>query len=152
MSATPRTDAEEAKNAEDVYKGGWVPADFARELERENTKRQQILMGCKDHDNAFEKRIEELANDNAKLRVRLDWWIANAEGIAKDRAQLRETLSDLNRRVHSGYDFNADPDGMTLRVGEALARVCPDKAVEFPDCGSKAWIDREVERSIEKGD
>ena len=33
---------------------------------------------------------------------------------------VQRVLSDLNQRVHSGYDFNADPDGMTLRVGEAL--------------------------------
>jgi len=35
MSDTPRTDAEEEKNAEDVYVGGWVMADFARRLERD---------------------------------------------------------------------------------------------------------------------
>lgn len=33
---------------------------------------------------------------------------------------LRRTLSRLNDRVHSGYDFNADHDHMTLEVGEAL--------------------------------
>lgn len=31
------------------------------------------------------------------------------------------TLERLNNRVHSGYDFNADPDGMTLEVGDLLA-------------------------------
>lgn len=89
----------------------------------------------------------------ADQRDRLDWWIKNAEGIAEDRAKLRDTLRELNHRVHSGYDFNADPDNMTLRVGEVLsAPQCPDKAIEFPKCGSKAWIDREVQRCIEKGD
>lgn len=33
---------------------------------------------------------------------------------------IKRTLSRLNERVHSGYDFNADPDGMSLEVGEAL--------------------------------
>lgn len=35
--------------------------------------------------------------------------------------QLLRTLERLNHRVHSGYDFNADPDGMTLEVGDLLA-------------------------------
>lgn len=30
---------------------------------------------------------------------------------------VRGVLRQLSHRVHSGYDFNADPDGMTLRVG-----------------------------------
>jgi hypothetical protein len=34
---------------------------------------------------------------------------------------LLRTLDRLNKRVHSGYDFNADPDGMTLEVGDLLA-------------------------------
>jgi hypothetical protein len=40
----------------------------------------------------------------------------SAHGI---RRALR-TLERLNNRVHSGYDFNADPDRMTLEVGEVL--------------------------------
>jgi len=35
--------------------------------------------------------------------------------------QLLRTLERLNHRVHSGYDFNADPDGMTLEVGDLIA-------------------------------
>jgi len=35
--------------------------------------------------------------------------------------QLLRTLARLNERVHSGYDFNADPDGMTLEVGDLLS-------------------------------
>lgn len=30
------------------------------------------------------------------------------------------TLHRLNERVHSGYDFNADPDRMTYLVSETL--------------------------------
>lgn len=30
-------------------------------------------------------------------------------------------LGSLNRRVHSGYNFNSDPDGMTKLVGDLLA-------------------------------
>lgn len=35
-------------------------------------------------------------------------------------AEVRELLVELNTRVHSGYDFNADPDAMTRRVGRVL--------------------------------
>lgn len=43
-------------------------------------------------------------------------------GDAKGRIfWLQTTLKMLNDRVHSGYDFNTDPDGMTLKVGEQLA-------------------------------
>ncbi len=36
--------------------------------------------------------------------------------------RCRNVLSRLNSKVHSGYDFNADPDGITLIVGEELNR------------------------------
>jgi len=36
---------------------------------------------------------------------------------------LQDVLSTLNARVHSGYDFNADPDGMTKRISDANDRV-----------------------------
>lgn len=42
------------------------------------------------------------------------------EKIEHDRNQLWTALRDLNERVHSGYNFNTDPDGMTLRVSRAL--------------------------------
>lgn len=68
------------------------------------------------------EKYRELERENARLNERLNWWIENAEGLAQERAALRDTLRELNHRVHSGYDFNADPDGMTLRVGAALTR------------------------------
>ena len=34
--------------------------------------------------------------------------------------QLRRALSELNTRAHSGYDWNADPENMTLLVGNAI--------------------------------
>lgn len=36
---------------------------------------------------------------------------------------LQRVLGALNSRVHSGYDFNADPDGMTKKVSDANDRV-----------------------------
>lgn len=40
--------------------------------------------------------------------------VAASPNIAK------EVLAELNLRVHSGYDFNADPDSVTLAVGCVL--------------------------------
>jgi hypothetical protein len=45
-----------------------------------------------------------------------------------DKTELRliaveSLLARLNIRVHSGYDFNADPDGISLAVGEMLETV-----------------------------
>ena len=37
------------------------------------------------------------------------------------RKEALEALIALNNRVHSGYDFNADPDKITLMVGSVLA-------------------------------
>ena len=40
--------------------------------------------------------------------------------IAHTIRRLLKTLERLNLRVHSNYDFNSDPDKMTLEVGELL--------------------------------
>lgn len=37
------------------------------------------------------------------------------------RKEALAALVALNQRVHSGYDFNADPDKITLLVGNVLA-------------------------------
>lgn len=39
---------------------------------------------------------------------------------AKKEPDALFALKELNNRVHSGYDFNADPDKITLLVGEVL--------------------------------
>ncbi len=44
-------------------------------------------------------------------------WPTKIEGTV---TAIKETLRRLNHRVHTGYDFNADPDFMTLEVGKAL--------------------------------
>lgn len=41
---------------------------------------------------------------------------------------LRRTLTRLSHRVHTGYDFNADPDLITLEVGDMLAGSRDDGA------------------------
>lgn len=45
-----------------------------------------------------------------------DW----GDPIAGSLTGLKRTLQRLNDRVHTGYDFNADPDNMTFEVGNAL--------------------------------
>ncbi len=45
-----------------------------------------------------------------------DW----SEKIEGTISEVKRTLERLNHRVHTGYDFNADPDGMTLEVGKFL--------------------------------
>lgn len=37
------------------------------------------------------------------------------------RKEAFNALVELNNKVHSGYDFNADPDAMTKRVGGIIA-------------------------------
>lgn len=49
--------------------------------------------------------------------VEQDSWQQPIEGTI---SQLKRTLERLNHRVHSGYDFNSDPDGMTLEVGKLI--------------------------------
>jgi hypothetical protein len=40
---------------------------------------------------------------------------------ARDRSdKLLNLVSDMNTRIHLPYDWNADPDKMTLRIGEVL--------------------------------
>ena len=34
---------------------------------------------------------------------------------------LRATLKSLESKIHSGYDFNSDPERMTLKVFETLS-------------------------------
>jgi chromosome segregation ATPase len=34
--------------------------------------------------------------------------------------ETKAALRNLNCRIHSGYDFNADPDGITKLVGDIL--------------------------------
>lgn len=46
-------------------------------------------------------------------------WPTKIEGTI---TATKETLRRLNHRVHSGYDFNADPDFMTLEVGRILEK------------------------------
>ena len=37
------------------------------------------------------------------------------------RKEALAALEALNLRIHNGYDFNADPDNITLMVGKVFA-------------------------------
>jgi hypothetical protein len=40
---------------------------------------------------------------------------------------LRKALEELNWRTHSKYDWNLDPENITLLVGKALATCSPNE-------------------------
>lgn len=61
----------------------------------------------------------EFRSDSNKA-LQSNAWLAAAQ-LARDKGQrLRDALNALNFRAHSNYDFNADPDNITLMVGDAL--------------------------------
>lgn len=65
------------------------------------------------------------------------------DAAAVERDAALNALRDLDHRVHSGYDFNADPDQITLLVGKILGEsrqpaeskpaLRPDNLAEFLD-------------------
>lgn len=77
--------------------------------------------------------FNRLAPDIAQL---LDGWHCDTAWTPWDTS-VRERLGALQKRT----------DPITPQTTQASG-----KAIEFPEPGSMAWIDREVERSIEKGD
>lgn len=60
-------------------------------------------------------RAEELGGQVVELNQN-DWNVPIADSLSA----LKRTLQRLDERIHSGYDFNADPDRMTLEFEEAL--------------------------------
>ncbi len=68
-----------------------------------------------------EKLIDALGSFDAETEAEERREIQGWRDAANRMERLERVLSDLNFRVHSGYDFNADPDKMTLRVSEALS-------------------------------
>jgi len=82
---TPRTDAAMAAIA--THPQPETIIEVARELERENAKLRAVLWGCKDHDNEFEKRIEYLANENAKLLRYVQALEEQCDSLQLQRAQ-----------------------------------------------------------------
>lgn len=50
--------------------------------------------------------------------------------IVSDLVNLLQLVRDLDQRIHSGYDWNADPDEMTLRVGDVLNSIGPTTNIQ----------------------
>ena len=80
-----------------------------------------------------QKTPKEVANDCEMLAQQaIDDGDSESASLFMDPAhalrRVLKTLHRLNHRVHSGYDFNADPDGMTLEVGAVLDGYTPPNA------------------------
>ena len=69
----------------------------------------------RDAANQATARAEELGGQVVELNQ--NDWNTPIEGSL---TALKRTLQRLDERVHSSYDFNSDPDQMTLEVGNAL--------------------------------
>jgi hypothetical protein len=73
--------------------------------------------------------------EKTKNEIELETKLMKAWAETVYEKHLREeavrALNDLNCRAHSGYDFNADPDKITLKVGKVLTEQWQhfDKAV-----------------------
>lgn len=73
---------------------------------------------------------EHIGREICLTRIKNRIWEMEGYQLSTQRAtaqrqvtldQVRHALSELNQRVHGGYDFNTDPDGISRLVGEALA-------------------------------
>ena len=93
-----------------LIQGGIGPDVWDKEM-------QISAVDFRDAANQATARAEELGGQVVELNQN-DWNVPIANSITA----LKRTLQRLDERVHSGYDFNADPDRMTLEVGEALNR------------------------------
>jgi len=91
-----------------LLQGGLGPDVWDKELSISAVDMQDAL-------NQSNGKAEELGGQVVLLE-QVDW----PTKIGGTITALKETLRRLNDRVHSGYDFNADPDFMTLEVGKAL--------------------------------
>ena len=72
---------------------------------------QRARSNAKAHNETEDERFR-LQEDNKRLLGQL--------------VTCRSTLSSLDHKVHSGYDFNADPLGITKEVGDCLAQAIDD--------------------------
>ncbi len=94
------------------------------------------LMACKDHDNAFEERIEWLGRENAKLledKARLDW--------------LEKQRTVLNAHTGSRYGWKLVQSHLVNRLMLPTPEVCEMAGVDLHDTGMtsddvRAAIDR----------
>jgi hypothetical protein len=68
-----------------------------------------------------EEMLHQLGAFNDDSRAEEEQEIQGFRDAANRMIKLELALVGLNQRVHSDYDFNADPDKMTLRVSLALS-------------------------------
>ena len=97
-----------------LIQGGLGPNVWDREL-------QISAVDFRDASNQALAQAEELGGQVVELSQN-DWNVPIQGSITA----LKRTLLRLDERVHSAYDFNADPDSMTLEVGNALRDLSND--------------------------
>jgi len=93
-----------------LIQGGIGPDVWDKEM-------QISAVDFRDAANQATARAEALGGHVVELNQ--NDWNAPIEGSI---TAIVRTLQRLNNRVHTAYDFNADPDRITLEVGEALNR------------------------------
>lgn len=84
-----------------------------------------------------EERIARLAAEQGDAKPLNSWEMRHllpppAPDQTENVRTLRNALSALNLRIHTGYDFNADPDGITPLVGNALREAREPEDEEIP--------------------
>lgn len=91
-----------------LIQGGLGPDVWDKEL-------KIYAVDFRDASSQATSEAEELGGQVVEL-LQNDWNVPIMGSITA----LKRTLARLNERVHSGYDFNADPDQMTLEISNAL--------------------------------
>lgn len=98
-------------------------------------KRIQILRGeiatLKDQLAACQAELADVKRALEETNKASSYWMEECNKEAANRgaaqaanAEMRRVLLKLDHCVHSNYDFNADPDKMTLLVCDALSADC----------------------------
>ena len=91
-----------------LIQGGEGPDVWDKEMEIDAADISDALSQAKARAEDTGGQVMEIAQS--------DW----GNPIAGSLTGLKRTLERLNHRVHTNYDFNADPDRMTAEVSEAL--------------------------------
>ena len=128
MSTTPRTDAATVFDCDGLgdvrhERGTHVPADFARQLERENAKLLAANAELIDVRAELSATADELRAENAELRAELDA-SCNSEELRQVRKELDRTVSAMaelsgeNAELREALNFR--PDSMRAAIDAAM--------------------------------
>jgi FtsZ-binding cell division protein ZapB len=133
-SKTPRTDKAEPKIQ--FIKGGWVRADFARELERELNDLKKELDNskfgsqCIIHELEYDKKT--LIKENENIKQSCEELIKDGVGLLKERDALMKSLKSLICTAEKD-EINKDHLDVALRrARNVIADI--DPTIEKCDC------------------